>query len=102
MAEAPFVIVDNPAQQRYELSMDGEVAFLDYRRRDGHVILVHTEVPEPLRGAGIGARLARHALDEARRLGVGVVVRCPFVTSWLRRHPEYNEIVVARVAEDPR
>jgi predicted GNAT family acetyltransferase len=44
--------------------------------------------------------LAKHALDDARNTGTHVVVKCPFVTAWLRRHHEYDDLIVARVAED--
>jgi predicted GNAT family acetyltransferase len=84
---------------RYEIAIGDQVAFLAYRRRDDHVVLIHTEVPESLRGRGLGKVLAKHALDEARRTAANVVVRCPFVTSWLRRHKEYDDIVIARVPE---
>ena len=93
-------VTDNVAQNRYEVAIGDEVGVLDYRRKEGTIILVHTEVPEALRGRGIGTHLARHALDEARKAGLDVVVRCPFVTSWLKRHREYDDIVVARVVED--
>lgn len=93
-------VTDNVERNRYEIAIGDQVAVLDYRRRDGTIILVHTEVPEALRERGLGTHLARHALDEARKAGVDVVVKCPFVTSWLKRHREYDDIVVARVAED--
>lgn len=93
-------VVDNVERNRYEVVIDDQVAVLDYRRREGLIILVHTEVPRALRERGLGTRLARHALEEARKAGVEVVVKCPFVTSWLKRHREYDDIVVARVAED--
>ena len=99
MPDTTPTIVDNTTLNRYELAVDGEVAFLTYRRRDGHVLLAHTEVPEVFRGRGYGGVLARHALDEARHAKQQVTVKCPFVTSWLKRHHEYDDIVVARVAE---
>jgi predicted GNAT family acetyltransferase len=100
MAEAPTRVEDRPERNRYEIVVDGQVAFLTYRRKDGHVLLAHTEVPESLRGQGLGQELARHALDEARNTGTHVVVKCPFVTAWLRHHKEYADIVVARVADN--
>lgn len=93
-------VADNTSLNRYEIAVDGEVAFLTYRRRNDHVLLVHTEVPEVFRGRGYGSVLAKHALDEARKAGKQVIVKCPFVTAWLKRHSEYNDIVVARVADD--
>lgn len=100
MSEPAPTVVDNTSLDRYELAVDGEVAFLTYRRRNDHVLLVHTEVPEVFRGRGYGSDLAKHALDEARKAGKQVIVKCPFVTAWLKRHSEYNDIVVARVADD--
>lgn len=100
MTEPAPAVADNSALNRYELAVDGEVAFLTYRRRNGHIMLVHTEVPETFRGRGFAGQLAKHALDDARQAGKQVVVKCPFVTAWLKRHSEYNDIVVARVAED--
>jgi predicted GNAT family acetyltransferase len=67
---------------------------LTYRRRDNQWILIHTEVPEV--AASLGQILAKQALDDARRAGVQVIVKCPFVTTWLRRHHEYDDIIVAR------
>ena len=100
MTASSPTVVDRPDLNRYELDVDGAVAYLTYRRNDNHVLLSHTEVPEVFRGRGFGAILAKHALDEARRAGKQVIVRCPFVTAWLRRHHEYDDIIIARVAED--
>jgi predicted GNAT family acetyltransferase len=100
MTEPGPTVADNTALNRYELTVDGEVAFLTYRRRDDHVLLVHTEVPEVFRGRGYGGLLAKHALDDARKTGKQVIVKCPFVTTWLKRHREYDDMVVARVADD--
>ena len=98
-ASAPAV-VDRTDLNRYELAVDNDVAFLTYRRKPDHILLAHTEVPEVFRGRGYGSVLAKHALDEARRAGLNVIVKCPFVTAWLRRHHEYDDIIIARVAED--
>ena len=100
MSEPQAVVVDEPRRERYEIVLGDQVAFLQYRNRDHHVILIHTEVPEALRDRGLGGKLARFALDTARQAGRKVVVKCPFVTTWLRRHHEYDDIVVARVVED--
>jgi predicted GNAT family acetyltransferase len=100
MTEPSPVVTDRPELNRYELAVDGEVAFLSYRRRDEHILLAHTEVPDAFRGRGYGGVLARHALDAARTARLQVIVKCPFVTAWLRRHHEYDDIIVARIAEN--
>jgi len=60
------------------------------------MVLVHTEVPESAEGKGVGSALARAALDHARREDLSVVPRCPFMASYIRRHPEYGDLVEAR------
>jgi predicted GNAT family acetyltransferase len=57
--------------------------------------LIHTEVPEPLSGRGIASRLAHAALVYARENGLRVIPTCPFVRSYLERHPEFQELVIA-------
>lgn len=99
MPDETPAIGDNATKRRYEIVIGEHVAFLDYRRRDDSIILLHTEVPVPLRDRGLAQQLARHALDRARLDGLEVIVKCPFITVWLKRHHEYDDIVVARVHE---
>lgn len=94
MADASGV-TDNADESRYELNVDGHVATLAYHRRGGILYLTHTEVPEALEGRGVGSRIVKHALDTARAAGEKVAPWCPFVRAYIRRHPEYEEIVAA-------
>ena len=80
-------VIDNPEAQQFELHIDGETAFLAYRRSDTSLVLVHTEVPERLRGKHLGERLVVAALDSARAAGLRIVPVCPFVRAYLRKHP---------------
>ncbi len=50
---------DNPALSRYEMPVEGGIAFVDYRRAPGVVTLLYAEVPPALAGRGLGAELAR-------------------------------------------
>ena len=90
-------IVDNAASGRYEARLDARlVGWVEYRDRDGRRVLVHTEVDEAMEGKGIGSRLAAGALDDVRRRGVRALVLCPFITRYLGRHREYDDIVDRR------
>lgn len=86
-------VVDNEQEQQFEIDLDGRLAVLTYRRDGGALHLLHTEVPKEREGEGIGSRLVRHALDAARAAGERVVPLCPFVGSYIERHPEYAELV---------
>lgn len=79
---------------RFEIERDGHVAFLDYILGGGVLRLLHTEVPDQLQGQGIASELAKSALDWAREHGVRVDVICPFVDSYIKRHPEYADLVL--------
>lgn len=94
MAQEQGGITDNKQQSRYELAVDGGTAVLQYMERDGALYLTHTEVPPELEGQGIGGRIVQHALEEAKSRGVKVAPRCPFVRSYIQRHPEYQPLVL--------
>ncbi len=86
--------IDAPDHHRYELRADGELAgFIDYRLRGDVIRLVHTEVLPAFNGQGHAATLARGALDDARSRGLAVRPDCPFVASYIDKHPEYADLV---------
>ena len=94
--DAQIVVADAPERERFEVTVDGELAgFLLYRLRQGLLALVHTEVDDRFEGRGLGGRLARFALDRAREQGLAVLPFCPFVNEWMRRHTEYVDLVPA-------
>ena len=84
---------DNPALKRFELEVDGHVAFVTYRRSPGAVTLVHTEVPRALGGRGIGSILAKGVLESLRAAGTKIVPECPFIAAYIEKHPEYRDLV---------
>lgn len=87
---------DNPSAHRYELTVDGHVAFIAYKDMPGGLIFVHTEVPEALGGRGVGGRLVNGALSDMRRRGLKVRADCSFVAAYVERHPEFKDIIVGR------
>jgi len=90
----PFSIFNNEQRQQFQVQVDDEIAFLEYRIYEGMIVLMHTEVPDKLGGRGIASALAKYGLDYARAHHLPVKVYCPFVQSWLKRHPEEMDIVV--------
>jgi len=86
-------VTHNEDAQRFELQVDGLRALLTYRGFPDRIVLAHTEVPQPLEGHGLAARLARFALDFARSNHLRVVSLCPYVSSFIRKHAEYQDLV---------
>jgi predicted GNAT family acetyltransferase len=84
---------DNKALSRFEMDVEGAVAFANYRVAPGKVIITHTEAPAPLRGRGIASQLVKGALESIRADGLKVVAGCSFVIDYLDRHSEYADLV---------
>jgi predicted GNAT family acetyltransferase len=94
-ASDDIVIVDNPERRRYEARLaDRVVGFSDYRPARGRLIFVHTEVDPAFERRGIGSRLAAGALSDVRARGLKATVHCPFITSYLKRHREFDDVVL--------
>lgn len=86
-------IINNAAEKRYELDVDGQLAIAEFRLRPGRITFTHTEVPDALAGRGIGTRLVKAALDDARAKGLKVVPACPFVKHYMDTHPETQDLL---------
>jgi len=86
---------DNEQQHRFELAVDGHTAFSQYKLAAGTITFLHTEVPKELEGCGIGSKLARGALELVRARGLKVVAKCPFIAAYIKKHPEYQDLVAA-------
>jgi uncharacterized protein len=87
-AVSPPAVRDNRQASRFELTVGGATSFLVYERAADRLVLIHTEVPEELRGHHLGEQLVVAALDTARREHLRVVAVCPFVRAYLRKHPQ--------------
>ena len=89
-------IVHNKLARRFEVELEQYVAVLTYRMADDDkkIIFTHTGVPPALSGRGIASKMAIQALTYAREEELGVVPICPFVSSYISRHPEYQDLVV--------
>ena len=87
-------VTDNPSFSRYELDLGGgNIAFANYRRLPGRVLITHTETPRSLRGRGIGAQVVKGALEIIRADGDKVIAGCGFVADYLEQHPEYADLI---------
>ncbi|RJO76491.1 N-acetyltransferase [Nocardia panacis] len=98
MTEAAQIEVgDNPAEQRYEIRYDGALAgFAEYEEIGDETVFVHTEVDSAFAGKGLGGILAKGALDDVVRRGRVIRPLCPFIKSWLDKHPEYDAQVIGK------
>jgi predicted GNAT family acetyltransferase len=86
-------VTNNAGENRFEAPVEGQMAVLDYHWRGDELVLTHTEVPPAARGEGVGGKVVKAALEEARSRGLQVVPRCPFVRRYVEEHPEYEALV---------
>jgi uncharacterized protein len=87
-------IQDNPASQRFELSLNGALAaYAEYNLLKQGLLFTHTEVLSEYEGQGLGSQLARFALDEVRARGVQAIPVCKFIAGFIRKHREYLDLV---------
>ena len=85
-------ITDNKAKNRFEMHVEGRIAFIVYRRQPASIVLLHAEVPPELEGRGIGSRLVKATLESIRAEGLTVVPRCPFIAAFIHKNPANGPI----------
>lgn len=81
-------IDNNALASRFELPVNGGLAVLDYRIEGDTVFLLYVEVPVAEQGRGVAGKLSHAALEFARDNALKIVPRCPFIATYMRRHPE--------------
>ena len=86
-------MIDNTAEQRFELEENGLKAWAEYRIRDGKYVLPHVEADPPLRGTGAAGRLMQQIVDHARTNALVLEPRCSYARAWFQRHPEAQDVL---------
>lgn len=85
---------DGPTGGVFRTRLDGNLAEMTFSRASPSLIIIdHTEVPDALRGRGVGARLVSHVVAEARDQGFRIFPLCPFAAAQFRKHPEYADVL---------
>lgn len=89
--EKQIEIRNNEEKMQFEYSENGETARLEYRFYKKNIAMMHTVVPETMKGKGIASALARKAFEYAKEKKKLVMVYCPFVAAHVKRHPELRD-----------
>lgn len=87
-------LTDNVERSRYEMVVDGQTSYVSYMRTGDRLTLVHTEVPKALGGRGVGSTLATATFRDIRSRGQRAAVECEFLQAFVKRHPEFGDLVV--------
>lgn len=96
--DATITVTENADADRYEIHVDGALGgFAQYVRRNGRTYFVHTEIDPAFGGRGLGGALVKSALDSERAASRPIVPLCPFVKTYVERHPEYEDLVAGEI-----
>ena len=89
----PIPVVKNEEKSRFELDVDGHIAFIDYKETSSNIALIHTEAPEELAGTGAAAALVEKTLVYIQEAGKKLLPYCPYVFAFIKKHPEWKALV---------
>jgi predicted GNAT family acetyltransferase len=85
-----YNVINNKEQLHFEIHEGDNIGFLEYRYYKNDIALMHTEVPESMEGKGVASALAKYAFEYAKEHNHEVIIYCPFVDTYLKRHPLLN------------
>ncbi len=81
-------------QKKFYALVGGQEAHVLYQEQGKDVLnYLSTFVPEELRGEGIAAQLAEFALNYARKHHYKIIPTCPYISHYIKRHKEYQNLV---------
>ena len=92
-------VTHNPAENRFESWIDGQLSKLDYLEDGDTIVMMHVGVTPAHRGQGVAGKLTQIALEYAREKSLRVLPMCSYVGAYIRRHPEYIELTKQRASE---
>ena len=90
-----MAVIDNREARRYEMTIDGQLAFADYRASGDVIRITHVEVPRALEGRGHGSRFMKAILAEIRVHKQKVIPLCSFAAAYIHRHPEEQDLLAS-------
>lgn len=85
-------ITHNPAENRFETWIDGELSKLDYIEDGDTIVMTHVGVHPQHRGGGVAGRITQSALEYAKEKSLRVIPMCSYVAAYIRRNPQYVEL----------
>ncbi|MCK0145522.1 N-acetyltransferase [Arenibacter sp. F26102] len=89
-----YKLIDNTEGKQYEYQIDGVIAKIEYKKAKDKIYLTHTEVPKELEGKGVASSLVKQVLEDVETKGLTLVPMCPFVAAYIKRHPEWKELIL--------
>lgn len=89
-------VTQNPAENRFETWVDGQLAKLDYTEDGDTIVMIHVGVPYEFRGQGVAGVITKAGLEYAKKKSLRVIPMCSYVAAYIRRNPQYAELTKAK------
>lgn len=89
-----FELQKDTNEKKYYVEVEGKLAYVEYIQAGERVFLTHTEVPPAFEGKGVGSQLVRLVLEDIKKNDWTLVPLCPFIASYIKRHPAYKSLVL--------
>jgi Predicted acetyltransferase len=94
-----LVVTHNPAEDRFETWIDGQLSKLDYMLDGGTIVMTHVGVYPEQRGQGVAGKLTQVALEYAKENSLRVIPMCPYIATYIHRNPQYIELTKQQMNE---
>ena len=88
-----LTLINNTAKDCFELTVGSQRAFINYRKIGSTYLLIHTEVPEALRGNGIATALVEKAFVYLKENQLKMRPYCAYIQYYLKKHPEWTRLI---------
>ena len=92
-------VVHNKAEERFETWIDGQLSKLDYMQDGNTMVITHVGVHPNHRGQGVAGKITEVALEYAKEKSFRVIPMCPYVATFIRRNPQYEDLTKQRAGE---
>jgi len=88
-------VIHDEADLRFYAAVAGEEAELTYTYPEETVLdFDYTYVPKAARNRGLSDELVQAGLTFARSKNFKVIPSCPVVEAYVKRHPEYQDLLI--------
>lgn len=92
----PIEVTHDSENKKFFVIVEEKECYLRYRIRDDVKIdLYYTYVPYNFRGRGIASEIVKVAFNYARENSLIVIPTCPYIWTFLEKHPDYHDVIIA-------
>lgn len=96
MTEFRDVADENRFEQAFaDAEGQTHAVFAEYASRGDERAILHVEAAPELRGSGAAGKFMQSLAEHARAENLKLAPRCSYAVAWLKRHPEFSDVVAS-------